>query len=73
MRPSNAGSPHKVAWSRSSRTDAGVHSLATLLGLRLELEPRYAESAGTDDPEGTLVAASINAHLPPAIRVFSAA
>lgn len=72
MRPSNAGAPHKVAWSRSSRTDAGVHSLATVAGMRLEMEPGYAASAGTTDPEGRLLAASINAHLPPSIRIFSA-
>ena len=73
MHPSNAGAPHKVAWSRSSRTDAGVHSVATLAGLRLELEPGYADGAAEADPEGTAVAAVINAHLPPTIRVFSAA
>ena len=72
MRPSNAGAPHKVAWSRSSRTDAGVHSVATVAGLRLELEPAYAATAAAADPEGVALAGAINAHLPPAIRVFSA-
>ena len=27
---SNVGAHHKMAWTRSSRTDKGVHSLATV-------------------------------------------
>ena len=27
---SNVGAHHKMGWSRSSRTDKGVHSLATV-------------------------------------------
>lgn len=32
----NYGYLHKVGWSRSSRTDKGVHSLCTVIGVKLE-------------------------------------
>jgi tRNA U38,U39,U40 pseudouridine synthase TruA len=34
--PSNAAALHKMDWSRSSRTDRGVHSLSTVSFLSLE-------------------------------------
>ncbi|PRW32888.1 tRNA pseudouridine synthase [Chlorella sorokiniana] len=64
---SNRGQPSKVSWSRSSRTDKSVHSLATVVAMKMEVEP---ESFDTD-PEGQALAAAINASLPPEVRVFS--
>ena len=64
MLASNLGAPHKVAWSRSSRTDKSVHSLATVVALKMEVEPDAFEA----DPEGQSLAAAINSHLPPEVR-----
>ena len=52
-----------MSWSRSSRTDKSVHSLATVVGLKMEVEPEAFEA----DPEGQQLAAAINAHLPPEV------
>lgn len=65
--PSNRGQLSKVGWSRSSRTDKSVHSLATVVGLKMEVQPGSFD----DDPEGIALAAAVNAHLPPEVRVFS--
>jgi len=63
----NAENLSKVGWSRSSRTDKGVHSLSTVVSLKLLVAPDRFD----DDPEGLSVAAEINEHLPGAVRVFS--
>lgn len=34
----NFGDFRKTKWSRSSRTDKGVHSLATVIGLRILMD-----------------------------------
>lgn len=52
-----------MGWSRSSRTDKSVHSLATVVGLKMEVRPESFDS----DPEGAELAAAINAHLPPEV------
>lgn len=67
---SNAGNPAKVGWTRSSRTDAGVHSLSTIVSLRAECVPEAFERTG--DPEGLEFARGVNEHLPDDVRVFSA-
>lgn len=69
IRDSNMGDLTKVGWSRASRTDKGVHSLASVVALKM-LVP---ESGGTfvADPEGIQIASSINKHLPNNIRVLS--
>ncbi|BBN16653.1 tRNA pseudouridine38-40 synthase [Marchantia polymorpha subsp. ruderalis] len=63
---SNYGSLEKVSWSRSSRTDKGVHSLATVITMKMELPP----TAWISDTDGLQLAESINIHLPSTIRVF---
>lgn len=68
--PSNSGNPAKIGWTRSSRTDAGVHSLSTVVSLRAECDPESFELR--NDPEGAAFAATLNAFLPEDIRVFSA-
>ena len=35
---SNVGAHHKMAWTRSSRTDKGVHSLATVDSAAADME-----------------------------------
>ncbi|KAF7816203.1 putative tRNA pseudouridine synthase [Senna tora] len=67
IRDSNFGDLYKVAWGRSSRTDKGVHSLATMISLKMEIP----ENAWKGDPYGILLANSINSYLPRTIRVFS--
>ncbi|KAL3133971.1 hypothetical protein ABBQ32_008415 [Trebouxia sp. C0010 RCD-2024] len=65
--PSNYGDLHKIGWTRSSRTDKGVHALANVVAMKLECHP----SSFTADPEGSQLASSINQHLPAEVRVLS--
>uniref|UniRef100_A0A1D1XWR7 Putative tRNA pseudouridine synthase n=1 Tax=Anthurium amnicola TaxID=1678845 RepID=A0A1D1XWR7_9ARAE len=67
IRDSNYGQLHKVGWARSSRTDKGVHSLATMISLKMEI-PEYAWK---DDPSGIILANVINSNLPSNVKVFS--
>ncbi|KAF8728616.1 hypothetical protein HU200_017881 [Digitaria exilis] len=64
---SNYGKLQKVGWERSSRTDKGVHSLATMISLKMEIPDRAWEN----DPDGISLASFINANLPNNVRVFS--
>lgn len=63
----NYGDFRKTKWARSSRTDKGVHSLCTVIGVRLVVDDTRYES----DPEGVGYARDINRHLPPSIRVLA--
>lgn len=56
MRRENYGSFAKVHWSRSSRTDKGVHSLATVISLKIHRAPDSWQA----DPEGIDCALAIN-------------
>ncbi|CAH1447012.1 unnamed protein product [Lactuca virosa] len=67
IRDSNLGDLQKIAWARSSRTDKGVHSLSTMISLKMEI-PEYA---WTGDPYGVALANLVNTYLPQNIRVFS--
>ncbi|KAK3147302.1 hypothetical protein QOZ80_3BG0280700 [Eleusine coracana subsp. coracana] len=64
---SNYGKLQKVGWERSSRTDKGVHSLATMISLKMEIPDRAWEH----DPDGIALASFINSNLPKSVRVFS--
>ncbi len=53
----------KISWSRSSRTDAGVHATSVVCGAKLE----FADVS----PRGLAQAmAAVNSHLPPHVRLF---
>ncbi|KAK7321408.1 hypothetical protein VNO77_32029 [Canavalia gladiata] len=67
MRDSNFGDLDKVKWGRSSRTDKGVHSLATMISFKMEIP----ENAWKGDDSGIALANNINSYLPNTIRVFS--
>ncbi|OMO82976.1 Pseudouridine synthase I, TruA [Corchorus capsularis] len=67
IRESNYGDLHKIAWARSSRTDKGVHSLATMISLKMEIP----EDAWKEDPNGIDLAKCVNSYLPDNIKVFS--
>ncbi|GAV58646.1 PseudoU_synth_1 domain-containing protein [Cephalotus follicularis] len=67
IRDSNYGNLNKIAWARSSRTDKGVHSLATTISLKMEIPGNAWEG----DPYGIALAKCINFYLPENIRVFS--
>ncbi|XP_021277898.1 putative tRNA pseudouridine synthase isoform X2 [Herrania umbratica] len=67
IRDSNYGDLHKIAWARSSRTDKGVHSLATMITLKMEIP----EDAWKADPNGIALAKCVNSYLPDSIKVFS--
>ena len=62
----NFGHFDKVKWSRASRTDKGVHSLGTVIGLRINMD----DSSQKQDTEGITIADQVNAHLPSMIRVL---
>lgn len=64
---SNRGNLGKIGWSRSSRTDKRVHSLSTVISMKLECNPDIFES----EPDGGSIAESINEYLPPEVRVFA--
>ncbi|GFR46264.1 hypothetical protein Agub_g7817 [Astrephomene gubernaculifera] len=65
---SNFGDLKKVKWTRSSRTDKGVHSVSTVVGLRVLLA---GDERFDTDPEGLTLAAALNRRLPREVRVFS--
>ncbi|KAL2488563.1 putative tRNA pseudouridine synthase [Forsythia ovata] len=67
IRESNFGDLHKIGWARSSRTDKGVHSLSTMISLKMEIP----EFAWNNDPSGFALADYVNSYLPQNIRVFS--
>ncbi|KAG1680413.1 hypothetical protein FOA52_015504 [Chlamydomonas sp. UWO 241] len=69
MKEANYGSFGKVRWTRASRTDKGVHSLGTVVSLKLLVHDDRFTSL--EDKEGLTHAELINAHLPPSIRVFA--
>jgi hypothetical protein len=50
----------------SCRTDKGVHSLCTVIGLRILMD----DTTYHEDPEGICYARAINQHLPADVRVF---
>ncbi|XP_020273165.1 putative tRNA pseudouridine synthase [Asparagus officinalis] len=64
---SNYGNLHKIGWARSSRTDKGVHSLATMISLKMEIP----EHAWQEDPNGIALASYVNMNLPKNVKVFS--
>ncbi|KAL6203525.1 hypothetical protein ACLB2K_027225 [Fragaria x ananassa] len=68
IRESNFGNLNKISWARSSRTDKGVHSLATMISLKMEIP----ENAWDGDPYGIALVNHINSYLPHDIKVFSA-
>ncbi|OIW04401.1 hypothetical protein TanjilG_32593 [Lupinus angustifolius] len=67
IRDSNFGDLQKIGWARSSRTDKGVHSLATMISFKMEIP----ENSWSEDPNGTVLAECINSYLPSDIKVFS--
>ncbi|XP_052195014.1 putative tRNA pseudouridine synthase isoform X2 [Diospyros lotus] len=67
IRDSNYGDLNKIGWARSSRTDKGVHSLATMISLKMEIP----ENAWKEDLNGVSLANYVNAFLPNNIKVFS--
>ncbi|PRQ34723.1 putative pseudouridylate synthase, tRNA pseudouridine(38-40) synthase [Rosa chinensis] len=67
IRESNFGNLNKIAWARSSRTDKGVHSLATMISLKMEIP----ENAWDGDPYGIALVNHINCYLPHNIKIFS--
>jgi tRNA pseudouridine38-40 synthase len=58
----------RLGWSRSSRTDKGVSSVATFVSCRLEADAADWEA----DAAGGALVARVNAQLPPHVRCFAA-
>lgn len=57
----------KIGWQKSSRTDKGVHSVASVVSCKLEVDLQKMEH---DDMYGIDMAGTVNAALPSDIRVF---
>lgn len=64
----------RLSWSRSSRTDKGVHAARIVFSAKLELDPKTLP----ENPEETVkcirfpdVVKRVNQHLPENIRLFS--
>ncbi|XP_027333131.1 putative tRNA pseudouridine synthase [Abrus precatorius] len=66
IRESNFGDLLKIGWARSSRTDKGVHSLATIISLKMEIP----ENCWSGDPLGLDLANCVNSYLPCDIKVL---
>jgi tRNA pseudouridine(38-40) synthase len=67
----------KIGWSRSSRTDKGVHATKTVISAKLEMSEQDGKDVDMDTP-GFLpnyasFTARVNEHLPDSIRVFGVA
>jgi tRNA pseudouridine38-40 synthase len=62
----------RLKWSRSSRTDKGVSSLATVVSLRLELDPSVWDPTKGGDYEAKALCEKINSFLPEDVKVFGA-
>ena len=69
--PSNYLAEAKLGWRRMSRTDRGVSAMGNVVTVKLLLADGAADAAWEQDPEGLALAAAVNSHLPPAVRVFS--
>ncbi|KAK7385607.1 hypothetical protein VNO78_31335 [Psophocarpus tetragonolobus] len=67
IRESNFGDLQKIGWARSSRTDKGVHSLATVISFKMEIP----ENSWNGDPYGFALANYVNSYLPEDIKVLS--
>ncbi|KAK9808215.1 hypothetical protein WJX73_009839 [Symbiochloris irregularis] len=63
----NMGNAQRLGLSRSSRTDKGVHSLSTVVALKLECLGDHFHT----DPEGKALTQDVNEQLPEHVRVFS--
>ncbi|TMW65030.1 hypothetical protein Poli38472_009197 [Pythium oligandrum] len=69
MRESNFVDLGKIDWSRSSRTDKGVHASCIVFSGKLLIDDEKAVDPQTGRVLG--LAESLNAFLPPTIRIFS--
>mmetsp|Transcript_8743 Transcript_8743/g.13059 ORF Transcript_8743/g.13059 Transcript_8743/m.13059 type:complete len:233 (+) Transcript_8743:2089-2787(+) len=73
---SNSVDLGKIMWSRSSRTDKGVHAARIVLSCKLELQPHWLDDDASHSVESTFrrlpqVSQELNLHLPQQIRVFA--
>ena len=66
--PSNHNDISKIGWTRSSRTDKGVHAARVVVGVKLEVDPLWV----LPDQRVPGVVDAVNKCLPDNIRVFSA-
>ncbi|EGC31472.1 hypothetical protein DICPUDRAFT_156689 [Dictyostelium purpureum] len=65
--PSNVGDLSRIKWSRSSRTDKGVHSLSTLISCFILVDEKTNQREGLSKE----TIESINKHLPESVRLLS--
>lgn len=83
--PTNATDPTKIGWSRSSRTDKGVHAARIILSMKLEIQPEWEPLVTNkkvvmgpnrkpmlqvENIKYAQLVKELNAHLPPEIRVM---
>lgn len=66
--PSNYKDLKKIRWSRSSRTDKGVHAARVVISCKLELKRDWFESCSNGYPQ---LVCLLNQKLPADIRIIS--
>ena len=74
IRRTNAVDLKKIDWSRSSRTDKGVHAARLIISAKLEIPTEWrVKVEGSYAPEGKFpqLVELLNAQLPPDIRAMS--
>jgi tRNA pseudouridine38-40 synthase len=64
---SNHGDIKKIGWSRSSRTDKGVHAARVVVGVKLQFDSEWI----TEDFRVPEVVSRLNAVLPADVQAFS--
>ena len=57
----------KIGWSRSSRTDKGVHAARVIIGVKLQVDPTWV----INDFRIPTIVEKLNEKLPDDVRVFS--
>lgn len=67
IRDSNHQQLDKIGWSRSSRTDKGVHAARIIVSAKLEVD----NGLEAPEPPASEIARRISEHLPSDIKVFS--
>ena len=66
IKESNQSDLSKIKWSRSSRTDKGVHAARVVISCKLEVRAEWGGQESFPELVGEL-----NESLPPSIRIFS--
>jgi tRNA pseudouridine(38-40) synthase len=71
IRPCNSESFQKVSWSRSARTDRGVHAASQVIAAKLHIPgPESGDGGDVSKTDEATFVAKVNSFLPDQIRVY---